>query len=1158
MSSNFTPGFLAIHSDRMEHLRDTVFAWLRDNPPLPLEQETFLVQSNGVAEWLKVSMAERLGVCSGVRIMLPARFLWGAYRQVLGPQAVPRRSPYDREPLTWRLMQMLPALLEQDDFAPLAFFLKDGSFERRLQLAQKLADLYDQYQVYRANWLARWADGDAVTIDVRGQASPLPDGQVWQARLWYALRAAGSGDGAQSGRADVHQQFIERLGSSCTLDADLPRRIVLFGVSSLPYQTLEALGALARQRQVIVAAPNPCQHYWGDIISGRELFRAQRRHQRPSPHGGDLSTTPFEQMHAHCHPLLAGWGRQGRDFLRMLDEFDDVQSTQRDFPSLRVDVFSEGPGASLLGQVQAAIRDMQPVHPEPEARPPYDPADASIRFHVAHSAQREVEILHDQLLTIFARNAETGKPGQAAAPVRPRDVIVMVPDVDKFAPAIRAVFGQHRSGDARHIPFDIADVSARRSSPLLVALDWLLRLPRQRCLQSEVRDLLDVPAIAARFGITEQDLPRVAQWVDAAGVRWGLDGKHREALDLRPAGEQNAWMFGMRRMLLGYANGAGTHFDDIEPLAQVGGLDAAVAGALARFVDTLIFWRQDLARSRTPAEWGAAALRLQEAFFKTTDESDGLLLTKLQMALQSWLEDCAAARFGEPVPVAVLREAWLGLIDEKSLHQRFISGGVTFCTLMPMRALPYRVVCLVGMNDGDFPRRSHGADFDLLALPGFAQPGDRSRREDDRYLMLEALLSARDHLHVSWVGRSVRDNSTQPPSVLVAQLRDYLKAGWKGLDLADLTVEHFLQPFSRRYFEEGHAHTHASEWRAAHAAQSRPARQDLPPYTAEQGPLTSKDLSLFMSQPVKQFFGRRLGVWFRNEALAGADDEPFALDALEEYKICELLLADSGPFEELDAVLARLDAGIERLRREGRLPIGHASEKLRELWVAELAPVRRAWITLNQHFPHIHERQRISLQCGAQAIEDWIDQIRSDGAEEVCLSLTPSRLQVEKRALPTKKHLRVEKLIPLFVRQLLASAEARPVTCYLVGRDSIVRLSSIDQASAREQLHALAALWRQGMDAPLPTACKTALARFGGGAARAKLTYDGPEIATGNAIREKDEPCLARMWGNYAELEAEPGHEDVSTRLYQPLLEWVASSVEVFPLDHAFHPVATA
>jgi len=313
-----------------------------------------------------------------------------------------------------------------------------------------------------------------------------------------------------------------------------------------------------------------------------------------------------------------------------------------------------------------------------------------------------------------------------------------------------------------------------------------------------------------------------------------------------------------------------------------------------------------------------------------------------------------------------------------------------------------------------------------------------------------------------------------------------------------------------------------------------------------------------MSQPVKQFFGRRLGVWFRNEALAGADDEPFALDALEEYKICELLLADSGPFEELDAVLARLDAGIERLRREGRLPIGHASEKLRELWVAELAPVRRAWITLNQHFPHIHERQRISLQCGAQAIEDWIDQIRSDGAEEVCLSLTPSRLQVEKRALPTKKHLRVEKLIPLFVRQLLASAEARPVTCYLVGRDSIVRLSSIDQASAREQLHALAALWRQGMDAPLPTACKTALARFGGGAARAKLTYDGPEIATGNAIREKDEPCLARMWGNYAELEAEPGHEDVSTRLYQPLLEWVASSVEVFPLDHAFHPVATA
>ena len=529
------------------------------------------------------------------------------------------------------------------------------------------------------------------------------------------------------------------------------------------------------------------------------------------------------------------------------------------------------------------------------------------------------------------------------------------------------------------------------------------------------------------------------------------------------------------------------------------------------------------------------------------------------MALQSWLEDCAAARFCEPVPVAVLREAWLGLIDEKSLHQRFISGGVTFCTLMPMRALPYRVVCLVGMNDGDFPRRGHGADFDLLALPGFAQPGDRSRREDDRYLMLEAVLSARDHLHVSWVGRSVRDNSTQPPSVLVAQLRDYLKAAWKGLDLADLTVEHFLQPFSRRYFEEGRAHTHASEWRAAHAAHAGPARQDLPPYAAEQGALTLKDLSLFMSQPVKQFFGRRLGVWFRNKALAGADDEPFALDGLEEYKICELLLADSGPFEGLDAVPARLDAGIERLRREGRLPIGHASEKLRERWVAELAPVRRAWITLNQHFPHMQEKQRIALQCGAQAIEDWIDQIRSDGAEEVCLSLTPSRLLSGKRGVrPTRNNLHVDKLIPLFVRQLLASAEARPLTCYLVGRDCIVQLSSIGQASAREQLDALVALWRQGMDAPLPTACKTALARRRQGTERAKLTYDGPDIATADAIAEKDEPCLARLWGDYAELEAEPGHDDVCTRLYQPLLDWVANGVEVFPLDHAFHPVATA
>ncbi len=1150
MTTNLAPGFLAIHSNRMENLRDTVFSWLCSNLLPPLEQEVFLVQSNGVAEWLKVSMAEQLGVCSGVQVMLPARFLWQAYRQVLGSHAVARRSPYDRQALTWRLMQLLPGLLDQADFAPLATFLKDGSFERRLQLAQKLADLYDQYQVYRANWLAAWGAGERVVIDARGQRHALGPDQQWQASLWHTLRKTCPDETRDSGRADVHERFVETLRASAGVGhAQLPRRIVLFGVASLPYQTLEALGALAQHSQVIIAAPNPCQYHWGDIISGRELLKAQRRHQRHAPHTGDLSATPFEHMHAHCHPLLAGWGRMGRDFIRMLDEFDDVHANRRAFPALRVDVFSEGAGQTLLAQVQAAIRDLAPISGQAKERPVYDSADLSIRFHVAHSAQREVEVLHDQLLDIFARRDTAA--GASDASIQPRDVIVMVPDIDKFAPAIRAVFGQHAREDQRHIPYQIVDVSTRRTTPLLLALDWLLRLPQQRCLQSEVRDLLDVPAIAARFGIAQTDLARVAQWVEAAGIRWGLDAKHRDTLGLGPAGAQNAWMFGMRRMLLGYANGAAAHFDDIEPLGQVGGLEARLAGALARFIDCLIQWREMLSTPRTPSEWSDVADRLLSAFFVATEEADQLTMAQLHSSLKAWLEDCATADFIDPVPVAILREAWLGPIDEKSLHQRFISGGVTFCTLMPMRALPYRVVCLLGMNDGDFPRRGQRADFDLLALPGMAWPGDRSRREDDRYLMLEALLSARDLLYVSWVGRSVRDNSVQPPSVLVAQLRDYLAAGWQNLDLRTLTVEHFLQPFSRHYFEEHNPHTHASEWRAAYDGKPTPVCTALPAYLPDGAvSLTIADLAYFMKQPVTQFFRRRLKVQFNERALAGIDDEPFAFNKLEEYQVCSLLLADDGPLEDPADVRAVLSKTLARLQREGRLPIGALADKVVERFLDELVPVRLAWLALNQRFAHSDKKVRISLHCGEHQIEDWFEQLRHDQTSQVWLDLEPRRMLGGKTI--ATKHLRADKLINAYVRQLALCAQGHLASGYLVARDCIVRLAPIERSDAQRHLDELFSLWLEGMSTPLPTACKTALELLRKHARAAASVYDGPEFQMDGMVPERNDPCLARLWPDYAQMAAHPEHENVSRRLYQPLLHWLEANTEVFKLDHSF------
>ena len=1126
MSSTITPGLLILHGNQMELLRSAVFDWLRNHPLGPLEEEIFLVQSNGVAEWLKIALAEEIGVCAATRVALPARFMWEAYRGMLGRERVPNRAPFDKDPLTWRLMRLLPTLLQEDGYEPLARFLADGDAERRLQLAERVADLYDQYQVYRADWLADWAAGRDQLRRAVGDPVPLAPDQRWQACLWRAVHASLDESQRDSGRATIHQQFLAAIEAGQAPAGRLPRRVVLFGMSTLPYQTLQAIAALARHTQVLFAVPNPCRFYWGDIIEGRDLLKAARRRQ-PQRNGVDLGAYPIEELHAHSHPLLASWGRQGRDFVRMLDEFDNQDRAEGETAPLKVDLFADDDGATLLAQAQAAVRDLLPLSEHPKVSPM--PDDRSIEFHVTHSVQREIEVLHDQLLSWFAQDAS----------LRPRDVVVMVPDIDAFSPAIHAVFGQHRHKEPRHIPFEIGDVRDRSVNPLLASLEWLLRLPQQRCRQSEVRDLLDVPAVARRFGLVDEDLPVLGRWIEGAGVRWGLDHEHRSGLGLGMAGEQNAWIFGVRRMLLGYASGAGASFAGIEPYAEVGGLDAALAGSLAQLVDCLLTWRAQLDTPRTPAAWGEAARAMLSCFYAASGEDDRLTLASLDEGLQCWLETCDAARFDEPVPLAVLREAWLNELDQPTLNHQFVSGGVTFCTLMPMRAVPFRVVCLLGMNDGDFPRRARQSDFDLLALPGMARPGDRSRRDDDRYLMLEALLAARDKFYVSWVGRNVRDNSEQPPSVLVSQLRDYLKAGWAIKDLGQLTTEHALQPFSRRYFEEGGLLTYADEWSAAHGAAEDRRQQALPPYELEPGSmLRLADLAGFLRQPAEYFFRRRLGVVFADHSQVGEDDEPFALDALEHYQVADELLDDSGEPESIDEVHATLEERAERLARTGVLPIGLVGRMLQDQLVDKLAPVRAEWLRQGARFPTAAPKLAVTLDLGPIVLDDWIDRLRKDDGQTAWLMQTASLVLADGKP-------RGDKLIAYWLRQLGSAATGSPAAGCLVARDALLEMAPLDPAGSLQVLRDLARLWRANLDSPLPVACRTALAELAGG--KPRLVYDGGKQSRG----EVENLCLARLWPDFDALRDAGGWPDLAHELYGPLAAWLAMSVTVTPLQES-------
>ncbi|GHC81890.1 RecBCD enzyme subunit RecC [Pseudorhodoferax aquiterrae] len=1146
---------MVLHGNRPEDLRQLLVAWLRRHPLAPLENEVVLVQSNGIAQWLKLALAADaddpggggLGITAATQLQLPAQFLWRAYRAVLGPGTVPERSPLDEAPLTWRLMRLLPGLLDQDDFAPLARFLADDAdLRKRHQLAQRLADLFDQYQVYRADWLADWADGRDVVRNLRRGEHALPADQRWQALLWRALVADAGAAGQAGSRAGVHQRFIAALEGHSG-PAGLPRRVVVFGISTLPAQTLQALAAIAGVAQVMLFVHNPCRHHWTDIVADQDLLRGPYRRQ--ARRAGMPAQLDEAALHQHAHPLLAAWGKQGRDYLHLIDSFDQPDQYRAAWSGIgsgRIDLFSEDAApAGLLQQLQDDILDLRPLAETRARWPAVDVAqDRSLRFHSTHSAQREVEVLHDQLLARF----------DADPTLQPRDVIVMLPDVDAYAPHIEAVFGRLPRSDARHIPYTVADQGRRGQEPLLVALELLLQLPDSRFTASDVLDLLEVGALRVRFGLDDEALPQLKRWIEGAGVRWGLDAAQRAQQSLGAAGEVNSWRFGLQRMLLGFAVGEGEAFEGIAPFDEIGGLDAAALGPLAALLRALGETLATLTQPAPPLQWAERLRALLQGFFAPVDTREQLRVQQLLQGLDQWLDECADAGFADPLPLAVVRERWLAVLEQQGLQQRFMTGGVSFCTLMPMRAIPFRVVCLLGMNDGDFPRPMVRADFDLMQSDW--RPGDRSRRDDDRYLLLEALLSAREQLYISWVGRNVRDHSARAPSVLVGQLRDHLAAGWQAAGGADLlqalTTEHPLQPFSPRYFAPGAPaapaidglYSYGREWQAAHAetpAASGPGTP-LPPWQPENAqPL--RPLADFLAQPVEAFFRQRLQTGLALHAEDTQDDEAFGLDSLQQWTLERDLRAALQPWCDAQPSPAAARAGLAEalaeqttaLARAGQLPLQAFGPIAASALAQPLLRTLGHYLDALEGWPAL-EDQRHALRWAdpatAIAFDDPLPQRRLPADAEqlpACLVLANGRLHKG----PT---LAWHHIVRHWPQHLALQIAAGPTLTLLASESGLLRLPALDAEAATATLSALVQAWAAGLAEPLPVACKTAFAVLAGELRAAQALYEGGQHASGEGQR----PALARVFADFDALQAARtadgrGLRDWSEALYGPL-----------------------
>jgi exodeoxyribonuclease V gamma subunit len=870
-------------SNRLEILAEKLAGLLRKPLPSPMQKEIILVQSKGMERWLCMELARYHGICANCRFPFPNRFVFEVFREVIPD--IPEDSPFDPAVMAWKVMKLLPSCLEKRAFKNLKFYLEEDRAGLKLfQLSFRIADLFDQYLTFRPEMILDWEKEKGL------------HSQDWQAILWRELVNGNE----RVHRAALLRAFLEGIRKPSARLENLPERIAVFGISALPPFHIQVLAEVSRFIGVHLFLMNPCQEYWADIVSGREMMNVVEQSKKAG--------APEDLHLERGNSLLASTGMLGRDFLKMITDLGPEEYT-----------FFADPGeATLLSAIQADILNLRDRGREGNEKEKISEADRSIRVHSCHSPMREVEVLQDGLLSLFA-----GDPA-----LLPKDILVMTPDIETYAPFIQAVFSLP-PGDPRFIPFSIADRGVRKESQMLDAFLSLLDLPGSRFGATQVLGILESRAVRSRFSLAEADLELVERWVGETRIRWGIDGESRKELGL-PEFSENTWRAGLERMLLGYAlPGRDELFRGILPYDRIEGDEAEVLGNFLGFMEKLYASSGELTQSRTLKYWSEFLLRLFETFFLPDAETEREAQV-IRRVLNDLASKQALAGFDEKVGLDVIKSYLRSFLETEGFGLGFLTGGLTFCAMLPMRSIPFKVICLLGMSDEAYPRRTKPIGFDLIAREPRA--GDRSRRKDDRYLFLEALLSARQRLYISYVGQSVQDNSLRPPSVLVSELLDYVEQGFEmpGKNILEQVVfRHRLQAFSPEYFQKDEKLFSYSEenFEAARRAADVPIELEpfittgLPEPGEEAKKIELGQLCRFFANPARFVINQRLNIYLEEEAGVLDEREPFQLSGLEKYQLEQDLFGralEKGSLQDFFPVI----------RASGQLPPGTPGELL--------------------------------------------------------------------------------------------------------------------------------------------------------------------------------------------------------------------------------------
>jgi exodeoxyribonuclease V gamma subunit len=816
----------------------------------PFDDECIVVQSLGMERWVRQQLAMRRGAAASLSMPFPAAFCRQLATQLQQAQHGVALDPrFDEQALTWRITALLDQANELSDavYAPLATYLAGADASKRYALARRIASRFDEYRLYRPELLLAWEAGT--------DAGPDSPHVPWQAALWRRLT---------NGESPAHfarwfTQTLDFLEATNTPPAGLPTRVAVFGVSTLPPLFVRLLQALARFVPVTCYVLTPSAQGWR---------RAEER-----------------------HALEESFGSTSRELLAAL--------TGGGTPEAHLANHSMA-ASTLLAQLQQALRTGQPA-PASADRLPIASDDRSLLVHDCHSPVRELEVLRDQLLDAFA----------ADPTLRPHDVLVMVPDVERYAPLAAIVFGDpparvsgpgHAEAERYAIPYRLADRALARDASAAQALAMVLELVGSRFPASAVLDVLTLAPVQRAAGIAPSQVDQLTAWVAAASIRWGRDGLDRGAHDL-PSLEDFTWRQGLDRLLAGYATGrVDALVEGVLPVAGDTIGEAELLGAFVDWVDGLFSRIEALRAPRPLATWSTTLQEILAWLVHPETPAEQTAYERVSRELVQ-LARTAGDQLGEaaerPVPFEVARR-WLGSALSGDQHDTgFLTGGLTLCAMKPMRAIPFKMIAVLGLDDRAFPRRERRAAFDCIELA--PQPGDRNPKADDRQLFLDTLLCADTRLHLSWVGHSQQNNAEIAPSVVLSELLDHLDAYFVDAR-AHVLVPHALQPFNPVYFSNVDARRFSFDERWARSVAASVTRRDPPPFFAVnatsvppldvQAPLVIAldELMLLWCNPAQFHCTRVLQLRVPGGEEAVQDVEPTTVGGLDKYQIQQAML----------------------------------------------------------------------------------------------------------------------------------------------------------------------------------------------------------------------------------------------------------------------------